>query len=522
MNRACTIEPQILVITRLIPQADGTTCDQRIEPIAGTEHARILRVPFRNDTGEVVPHWISRFEIWPYLERFATEVERELMAELGGRPDLIIGNYSDGNLVASLISQRLGVTQCNIAHALEKTKYLYSDLYWRDNEPHYHFSCQFTADLIAMNAADFIITSTYQEIAGTEDTLGQYEALRHFYDARPLSRRERNRCIRPQVQHRLARRRRQRLFSLLRCAAPPAPLATTTSRAWSLANRLRKTFAVCLQNRDKPLLFTMARMDQHQKYHRAGGVVRPMSGAAPAGQPAGDLGTRRPRQVRRHGGARSDRTHARPDGPARPRRPGALARHAPGQDAGRRTVPLRRRRARCVRPAGAVRGLRPDGHRGHEFRSANVRDLFRRTAGNHRGRRVRLSHRPEPRRCRRRPHGRILHPLREGRKLLGADLGRRIAPGRGTLYLAALCREHDDAVQDLRFLEVRDRSGPRRNRGAIWRCSTHCSSGRWPPAWNPEFRRRCAGARPAGTLRCVVRSAEASWPRYADSGGSPS
>jgi sucrose synthase len=26
----------------------------------------------------------------------------------------------------------------------------------------YHFSCQFTADLIAMNHADFIITSTYQ------------------------------------------------------------------------------------------------------------------------------------------------------------------------------------------------------------------------------------------------------------------------------------------------------------------------------------------------------------------------
>ena len=33
-------------------------------------------------------------------------------------------------------------------------------------EDSYHFSCQFTADLIAMNQADFIITSTYQEIAG--------------------------------------------------------------------------------------------------------------------------------------------------------------------------------------------------------------------------------------------------------------------------------------------------------------------------------------------------------------------
>ncbi|MDE2088382.1 MAG: sucrose synthase [Gammaproteobacteria bacterium] len=174
------IEPQILVVTRLIPEARGTTCDQRIERIVGTEHARVLRVPFRTPAGEVVPHWISRFEVWPYLERYAADAEREVLAEMGGRPDLIIGNYSDGNLVATLLAQRLRITQCNIAHALEKTKYLYSDLYWKDNEPHYHFSCQFTADLIAMNAADFIITSTYQEIAGREDVVGQYESYSAF------------------------------------------------------------------------------------------------------------------------------------------------------------------------------------------------------------------------------------------------------------------------------------------------------------------------------------------------------
>lgn len=174
------IEPQIVILTRLIPNAEGTRSDQRREPVDGTEHARILRVPFRDRHGQVVPHWISRFEIWPYLERFTEDVEDELLPELGGRPDLVVGNYSDGNLVATLLSRSLRVTQCNIAHALEKTKYLYSDLFWRDNESQYHFSCQFTADLIAMNAADFIITSTFQEIAGTEDSIGQYEAHSAF------------------------------------------------------------------------------------------------------------------------------------------------------------------------------------------------------------------------------------------------------------------------------------------------------------------------------------------------------
>jgi len=174
------LEPQIVVVTRLIPEAEGTTCDQALEPIIGTESARILRVPFRNASGEIVPQWISRFEIWPYLEQFAFDAAQAIQAEMGGRPDMVVGNYSDGNLVASLLSQQLGITQCNIAHALEKTKYLYSDLYWQENESHYHFASQFTADLIAMNSADFIITSTYQEIAGTRESVGQYESYGSF------------------------------------------------------------------------------------------------------------------------------------------------------------------------------------------------------------------------------------------------------------------------------------------------------------------------------------------------------
>ncbi len=174
------VEPRIIVATRLIPDAGDTSCNQRMESIEGTKGARILRVPFRYPGGEIVRPWVSRFEVWPFLERFARELEHEAQAELGGRPDLILGNYSDGNLVASLLGQRLGVTTATIAHALEKTKYLLSALYWRDNEAQYHFSCQYTADLIAMNSADFIITSTYQEIAGTSEAVGQYESYSAF------------------------------------------------------------------------------------------------------------------------------------------------------------------------------------------------------------------------------------------------------------------------------------------------------------------------------------------------------
>ena len=180
LQQGVNVNPKILIGTRLIPDADGTTCNQRLEKVSGCENTWILRVPMQKKNGEIVKHWVSRFEIWPYLEDYSYQLEREALAEFSGRPDLIIGNYSDGNLVASLLSQRLNVTQCNIAHALEKTKYLHSDLYWQDSDDKYHFSCQYTADLIAMNQADFIITSTYQEIAGTEHIEGQYESYRTF------------------------------------------------------------------------------------------------------------------------------------------------------------------------------------------------------------------------------------------------------------------------------------------------------------------------------------------------------
>jgi len=173
------ITPEIIVVTRLIPEAHGTTCNQRIERISGTQHSRILRVPFRTEKG-VLRHWVSRFDVWPYLEKFSEDASNEITAELKGQPDLIIGNYSDGNLVASLIAHKRGITQCNIAHALEKTKYPDSDIYWKNFEEKYHFSCQFTADIMAMNTADFIITSTYQEIAGSKDTVGQYESHSAF------------------------------------------------------------------------------------------------------------------------------------------------------------------------------------------------------------------------------------------------------------------------------------------------------------------------------------------------------
>jgi sucrose synthase len=174
------IDPKIIVLTRLIPEAKDTTCNQRLEKIFHTENGWILRVPFRDSQYNVVKNWVSRFKIWPYLETFAEDSASELRSEFQGRPDLVIGNYSDGNLAASLLADKFDVVQCTIAHALEKTKYALSDLKWKAFERDYNFSMQYTADLISMNKSDFIITSTLQEIIGNEDTMGQYESYQIF------------------------------------------------------------------------------------------------------------------------------------------------------------------------------------------------------------------------------------------------------------------------------------------------------------------------------------------------------
>ncbi|KAG8373534.1 hypothetical protein BUALT_Bualt11G0034200 [Buddleja alternifolia] len=178
-QQGLNVKPQIIVVTRLIPDAKGTKCNLELEPVMNTKHSHILRVPFRTENG-ILRQWVSRFDIYPYLEKFTQDVTEKIIEVMEGKPDLIIGNYTDGNLVASLMANKLDTTLGTIAHALEKTKYEDSDIKWKELDSKYHFSCQFTADLIAMNTADFIITSTYQEIAGSKDRPGQYESHTAF------------------------------------------------------------------------------------------------------------------------------------------------------------------------------------------------------------------------------------------------------------------------------------------------------------------------------------------------------
>lgn len=94
------IEPKIIVLTRLIPNSEDTSCNLGLEKINGSQNSWILRVPFRESQPEITQNRDSRFEIIPYLDSFATDSEREILAEFQEKPDLIISNYTDGDFVA--------------------------------------------------------------------------------------------------------------------------------------------------------------------------------------------------------------------------------------------------------------------------------------------------------------------------------------------------------------------------------------------------------------------------------------
>jgi Sucrose synthase len=55
------------------------------------------------------------------------DVAHEIAGEMQAIPDLIIGNYSDGNLVASLLAHKLGVTTVRFNF---QPKFIYCNSKW--------------------------------------------------------------------------------------------------------------------------------------------------------------------------------------------------------------------------------------------------------------------------------------------------------------------------------------------------------------------------------------------------------
>ncbi|KAG5132795.1 hypothetical protein JHK82_023983 [Glycine max] len=60
---------------------------------------------------------------------FNVDASHKIAAELQGIPDLIIGNYSDGNLVATFLSYKLGIARNNVGQYESHTAFTHPGLY---------------------------------------------------------------------------------------------------------------------------------------------------------------------------------------------------------------------------------------------------------------------------------------------------------------------------------------------------------------------------------------------------------
>ena len=78
----------MLQLTRLIPEAKGTKCNVELEPVEHTKHSSILRIPFKTDDGKDLRQWVSRFDIYPYLERYAQVCQLGIFVLLGTHSEL--------------------------------------------------------------------------------------------------------------------------------------------------------------------------------------------------------------------------------------------------------------------------------------------------------------------------------------------------------------------------------------------------------------------------------------------------
>ena len=177
-------QPRVVILTRLIPHSEGTTTHLPLEQVADSQHAWIMRVPFRDEQGHVIKDWVSRFQVWPYLRRFTTQAQyaiaKYLQSQgLGTSPDLILGHYADGNLVALWLGEAFGCLQGFVPHAFEKTKYE-GILSRQEAISKYNFHIQWLVESGYLGLSHFGQFNSYLEIAGQGTLASQIQPYQNF------------------------------------------------------------------------------------------------------------------------------------------------------------------------------------------------------------------------------------------------------------------------------------------------------------------------------------------------------
>lgn len=149
------------------------------DPLTGPDYAQ----PVENVTDKLSirrvwcggKKYLPKEKLWPYLDEFVANVVTHVKQEKVF-PDWIHGHYADAGYVAAELSSILNVPFCQTGHSLGKPKLqklLDSGMLESDATARYQFDRRFAAEDTTLVNAEFIVTSTQQEI-------GTYELYESF------------------------------------------------------------------------------------------------------------------------------------------------------------------------------------------------------------------------------------------------------------------------------------------------------------------------------------------------------
>jgi len=152
------VEQAILLTRRVVDP--GVSEDYQVPVESLSQKASIVRI----DCGEEV--YLPKEALWDSLDNFADNV-LEYMTKQDRLPDILHSHYADAGYVCTRISHQLNIPLIHTGHSLgrSKRKQLLAGGMKRDDiEQRYNISRRIDAEEEVLGAAEYIITSTRQEI----------------------------------------------------------------------------------------------------------------------------------------------------------------------------------------------------------------------------------------------------------------------------------------------------------------------------------------------------------------------
>lgn len=155
------------LVTRLI--ADTNVASDYAEPQERlSSKAQIIRIRCGEDG------YLPKEELWDHLDSFSDNL-LAFLNEQERKPDLIHSHYADAGYVGVSLANQLGTPLVHTGHSLGRSKrrrLLAGGMKSSEIERRYNMQRRINAEESTLGVADYVITSTYQEV---EDQYGLYD-----------------------------------------------------------------------------------------------------------------------------------------------------------------------------------------------------------------------------------------------------------------------------------------------------------------------------------------------------------